>query len=114
MKIAEKTLNPEAIAFEIIANAGDAFSEVMVCLNHIHQSDFNAAENSISLAKDKLIEAHQTHSNLLFAFAQGKTIEGNILLTHAQDHLTKAETMILVAEEVLYLNKTIRQMATNN
>ncbi|ATZ16312.1 PTS system cellobiose-specific IIA component/PTS system lactose-specific IIA component [Entomoplasma freundtii] len=97
----------EEISFGIVSQAGDSFSYSMEAIGLIRKNDFAKAEAKLKLAEDVLLEAHKTHSELLFDFAQGKGIETNILLVHAQDHLTKAELMVIFTRENMEMKKEI-------
>jgi cellobiose PTS system EIIA component len=97
----------EQIAFEIISQAGDSFSHTMVALELSREHKFKEAEQEFLLADTSLTEAHKTHSQLLFDFANGKITTPNILLVHAQDHLTKAEVMLELGKRIVILEQKL-------
>lgn len=104
----------EEISFGIVSQSGDSFSYSMEAMALIRKNEFDQAQEKIKLAKTVLLEAHKTHSQLLFDFAKGDGIEPNILLIHAQDHLTKAEIMVIVAQENMELKKEIFNLRKAN
>ena len=83
------------VAFEIIACAGDAKS---LALMAIEQAEKNLAE-----AREQMAKAHDVQNDMLQSEAQGKSVELNIVLIHAEDHLTMAIMSIDFAEEFIEL-----------
>lgn len=81
------------IGFEIIANAGDAMTDLIAALDAARQGDFDKAESLQKSAYDALIEAHNVQTNLLSQEAGGAALEVTFIMVHAQD--TLMTTMML-------------------
>ena len=53
-----------------------------------------------------MIKAHEAHTKLLFAEANGEKVEINLLLIHASNHMSNAEMLVNVAECFINSYKT--------
>lgn len=69
--------------------------------------EFEEAENLVAEAEEDLRAAHQTQTNLIQSEARGEKMELNLIMVHAQDHLTTAMIMIDQAREFINLYKLI-------
>lgn len=78
------------IAMNIILHAGNAKFNFVEALNYIKENDVTKAKELLKEANDELIEAHKFQTKMLQSEASGATLTPNILLVHAQDHLTMA------------------------
>ena len=88
------------VAFEIIACAGDAKSLALMAIEEARNGNFDLAE-----AREQMAKAHDVQNDMLQSEAQGKSVELNIVLIHAEDHLTMAIMSIDFAEEFIELYK---------
>ena len=88
------------VAFEIIACAGDAKSLALMAIEEARNGNFEQAEKNLAEAREQMAKAHDVQSE-----AQGKSVELNIVLIHAEDHLTMAIMSIDFAEEFIELYK---------
>lgn len=92
-----------AVAFELIAQAGDARSSAMLALRAARNGDQAEAHRLLAAAELSLGEAHQRQTNLVQSEARGDRVPVNIILVHAQDHLTSAMTVRDLAEELVHV-----------
>lgn len=108
MALDERT---EEIAMTIISNAGAARGAAFDALKAAKAGDFERAETLLKSADEFSHAAHKTHSELLTLYAKGTFEGGDILLSHAQDHLMCAALAMELIGELIDLRKTIRQNA---
>lgn len=76
------------VAFEIIACAGDAKSLALMAIEEARNGNFEQAEKNLAEAREQMAKAHDVQNDMLQSEAQGKSVELNIVLIHAEDHLT--------------------------
>lgn len=94
-------------SFETISYAGQAKSESMEVIRKAKQFDFEGAEIHLKQSKVLLTKAHQIQTDLIFAESRGNSVDVDIILVHAQDHLSMAQTMYDLSEEIIDIYKTI-------
>ncbi len=92
-------------AFQLIAEAGDAKSEAMQAIQAARKGDFERAKELLKSAKEKSARAHDLQLDMIQQESSGIPVEVNIVLVHAQDHLTMATLMCDIAEEMIELYK---------
>lgn len=88
-------------AMQIIMHAGTARSCAIKASNAAAKSDFETAERELKEAQNEMHEAHKVQFDLVHAEANGHPVELNIVLVHAQDHLTMAIMSIDFAERMI-------------
>jgi cellobiose-specific phosphotransferase system component IIA len=93
------------VAFEIIACAGDAKSLALMAIEEARNGNFEQAEKNLAEAREQMAKAHDVQNDMLQSEAQGRSVELNIVLIHAEDHLTMAIMSIDFAEEFIELYK---------
>ncbi len=108
MALDERT---EEIAMAIISNAGAARGAAFDALKAAKAGDYEQAAALMKSADEYSRAAHKTHSELLALYAKGAFEGGDILLSHAQDHLMCAALAMELIGELIDLRKTIRQNA---
>ena len=87
------------VAFEIIACAGDAKSLALMAIEEARNGNFEQAEKNLAEAREQMAKAHDVQNDML------QSVELNIVLIHAEDHLTMAIMSIDFAEEFIELYK---------
>lgn len=97
-------------AFQLIAVAGDSKSKSMMAIDAASKGDFEKAENFLEKAEKTLKEAHGLQLKMIKDEAEGNHVEVNIVLIHAQDHLTMAMLTKERAEESIRLYKMIESL----
>lgn len=90
-------------AFQIILHAGNAKAHAMMAIDAAEEGRFEEAETEIRQANDEMRQAHQVQFGLVRSEASGTPVEVNIILVHAQDHLTMAIMSIDFAERFVRL-----------
>jgi len=97
-------------SMEIIASGGEGKSFGMMAIQQARAGQFDEAERSLKLSQEAIVKGHQAHSELLFYDAEHQDLAVTMLMVHAADHLTSAETVKELAEEIIYMYKEIRHV----
>ena len=91
------------VAFEIIACAGDAKSLALMSIEAAREGRFDEAAQNLEEARKEMAKAHDAQNDMMQNEAQGRSVELNIILIHAEDHLT-----IDFAEEFIALYRQMK------
>lgn len=97
------------IGFEIIANAGDAMTDLLAALDAAREGDFDRAEELRKSAYDALIEAHNVQTGLLSQEAGGAALDVTFIMVHAQDTLM---TTMLLEKQAKFMIDGYRRLAS--
>ena len=95
------------VAFEIISIAGDSKSAAMLAAEAAKKGDFALAQKQIEQAEKDMVEAHEAQTGMLRQEIEGERVDVNILVVHAQDHLTMATMAIDNAKQFIALYRMI-------
>ncbi|MCI7239610.1 MAG: PTS lactose/cellobiose transporter subunit IIA [Anaerococcus sp.] len=98
------------LAFQIITYAGDAQSSAIEAIAACENYDFDKAAELINAANKSYIKCHEIQTNMFTNEANGQKTELNIILVHAQDHLTMANLRIGEAKNIMNLYKKIQEL----
>ena len=98
------------MAFGLILNAGNSKSKSLMAIETAREFEFEEAENLVAEAEEDLRAAHQTQTNLIQSEARGEKMELNLIMVHAQDHLTTAMIMVDQANEFINLYRLISEL----
>ena len=84
---------------------GQAKSLALQAVKKAREGDFAGARATMAEAEDYLHKSHEAHTNLLGADAEEE--EGGLKVTffmvHAADHLSAADTVFVLAQELIYI-----------
>lgn len=96
-------MNPEDYegAFKLISVAGNAKSSSMMAIREAREGNLEEAKKLLEEADKDLREAHGSRTKMLTQEARGNAVPVNIILVHAQDHLTGAMIIRDLAEEFI-------------
>lgn len=100
----------ELISFQIISAVGTAKSTFIEAMRLAEKNEFEAAEEKIKEGQSEFLEGHKAHASLIQKEAAGDNVNINMLLMHAEDQLMSAETIKIMAEEIIKLNKRIKTL----
>lgn len=98
------------VAFELIMNAGNAKSKALMAVEAAREFDFEEAEKLLAEASEDMSNAHHSQFEMIQKEAAGESVEVNVLLVHAQDHLTMAMMARDNAEEFINLYKMLYEL----
>lgn len=94
-------------AMTIILHAGNAKAFAMEAIDDSETGDFEAAETALENARSEMGAAHAMQFGMVQHEAAGEPVDVNIILVHAQDHLTMAIQSIDFAERFIKLYRLI-------
>ena len=94
------------ISIELISHAGEARSIYMQALAAAKDRDFEQADEKCREADQELAAARSFHVDIL-AKCANEQIGADLLLVHAQDHLTLADLTKCLAEEIIALREEL-------
>lgn len=97
----------QLVAFNIILHSGSARTNIHEALACMREGKFEEADTKLEEADKELVLAHQAQTDLLQEFSRGTTIEIQIIMVHAQDHLMTTMTLLEVAKEMEHLYKRV-------
>ena len=97
-------------AFELIMNAGNARSAAIMAVEAARNGDFEEAEQCIENAEKDMRLAHQSQTDMIQQEALGNSVEVNIILVHAQDHMAMAIMAIDNAKEFTHLYRQLQML----
>lgn len=97
-------------SFETISYAGGSKSASFEALALAKLGKFDEAEAQLAEARRLMNEAHNLQTAMITEEARGNSVEVNIILVHAQDHLSMAQTALDFAEEFVTLYKTLFEL----
>lgn len=99
------------ISMQIIANAGMSRSSSIEALKFARKGDFEEAEKKLQEAEKFYYESHEYQTNLIIKeTSEEQALSLNLILVHAQDHLTMALISIDNAKELIELYKRIEEL----
>ena len=98
------------MAFGLILNAGNSKSKSMMAIEAAREFEFEEAEKLVAEAEEDLRAAHQTQTDLIQGEARSEKMDLNLIIVHAQDHLTTAMIMIDQANEFINLYRLISEL----
>lgn len=98
-------------SFTLIGIAGDSKAESMAAIECSKRGDFEGARQHLAAADETMVKAHDAQTEMLQQEAEGNPVAVNIILVHAQDHLTMAQVMRDMAEQFVDLYHTLQEKA---
>lgn len=104
----------EMVSFKVISASGAAKSLFMEAMQHARKRDFEKSEYCIKEGEKHRQQGHETHFELIQEEANGKSISITLLLAHAEDQLMAAETIKIMAEEIMENYKAISRLEKKN
>ncbi len=99
--------NMEIICTEMISYNGSARSYFMEAIKEAKNGNFTEADDLMARGDDNLEKGHKTHAKLIQQEAAGTMTQASLLLIHAEDLMMSAETLRLMAIELIDIHKRI-------
>lgn len=97
----------ELVSFKIISAVGAAKSCYVEAMQAANKGEFDLAREKIKEGDESFTGGHSAHAELIQKEASGEHVVPNILLMHAEDQLMSAETIKIMALEVIRLNERL-------
>lgn len=95
------------ICFQLITAAGGAKSNYIEAVQKAKEGHFDEAEALIKAGDDLMKQGHEPHTELIQKEAAGEDIHMGLILTHAEDQMMSAETIKIMAEELIELYRRL-------
>ena len=99
------SLTPEQIVFTLIMHAGNSKSSSLEAMKAARSGEDDVVAEKIAEAQAELLEAHNLQTSLLSSCAAGESVDVDILMVHAQDHLMNAMTVMDLCKEIIAMKK---------
>lgn len=97
------------VAFEIILHSGSSRTMIHEAFKMMRNNKFTNAADKLDEANEEVLLAHQTQTALLKQYSSGETVNMDIIMVHAQDHLMTTITLREVALEMLHLYEKLEK-----
>ncbi|MDU6522538.1 MAG: PTS lactose/cellobiose transporter subunit IIA [Enterococcus sp.] len=94
-------------AMQLISISGNAKSLAIQAMDAAEKKEFQLADEKLLEAKKILHEAHNVQTEWMSAEMGGEVVEKTILLIHAQDHFISADTILLISQKLINLQKEL-------
>lgn len=91
----------ELISFRIISAVGTAKSNFIQAIGEAKKGNMNKARELIKKGEHVFLEGHEAHSKLIQQEAKGDLVNPSLLLLHAEDQLMSAETIKIIAVNLI-------------
>ncbi|MCI8565419.1 MAG: PTS lactose/cellobiose transporter subunit IIA [Lachnospiraceae bacterium] len=98
-----------SVAMQIILHAGDSRIKLTEALKHARAFDFEQAERAMEEAKEEIVLAHNSQTEIIQGEAGGTHYEYSLLFTHAQDTLMTINSEVRMAQEMIQVLKVIAE-----
>lgn len=100
----------ELVSFKIISAVGMAKSNFIEAMKAASNGDFDLAKAKIKEGEESFNGGHEAHSELIQQEASGNHVVPTVLLMHAEDQLMSAETIKIMALEIIRLNQRVKEL----
>ena len=97
----------ELLSFQMITFNGSARSCFVEAITAAKEGDFARAEALMAEGEEQFIEGHKVHAQLIQQEAQTGGTALTLLLIHAEDQMMSAETLKIIATEIIDIHKKI-------
>ncbi|WP_068267875.1 PTS lactose/cellobiose transporter subunit IIA [Caviibacter abscessus] len=101
------------IVMDLIIEAGKSKSHSMSVISFARNYEFEKANEEIVKASEAFIGAHEIQTKLIAQDLENEGIKINLLIIHAQDHLSMALMAKENALEIMNIYKKIKNMEDN-
>ncbi|WP_161979986.1 PTS lactose/cellobiose transporter subunit IIA [Streptococcus sp. S784/96/1] len=91
----------ELIAFQIIANVGNARSNYIEAIQMAKQGNFEVTNDLVTEGDKAFVEGHHAHMELIQREANNEQVATKLILMHAEDQLMSAESFKIIAQELI-------------
>lgn len=103
----------ETICFQIISFSGTAKSKYLCAIEAAKENRMEEARSLMKEGKEIFLNAHRVHADMLGSEANGNCPQIGILLIHAEDQLMAAETVEILAGQMIGLYGELASLKQN-
>lgn len=97
----------EQCSFEIILHSGNANCCFIEAADLIEEGRFAEAQESMNEGEKELAEAQRAHMDILVKLSSGETVDCDVLLVHAFDHVLEAMANKTMATRLMKIYQAI-------
>ena len=90
----------EVSCMQMILHSGNARAGAYEAIDNVKNKEFDKSKELIENAKKELLLSQKTHAELLREMASEEDVPTNLLLVHAEDHVSVSEMAIDMAKEL--------------
>lgn len=98
------------VSFGLILNAGNSKSKSLMAIEAAREFNFIEAKKLVKEASGDLRLAHQMQTDMIQNEASGEKVSVDVVLVHAQDHLTMATLMLDQAKEFINIYEILNKL----
>lgn len=103
----KQEINFELMCLQMITSAGEAKSNYMEALEAAKEKDYVKAEMLMKAGGNCFTEGHKMHAGLIQKECAGDKVVMTLLLTHVEDQMNSAETIKILAAQLIELYRKI-------
>lgn len=104
----------ELVSFQIISNVGAAKSNYIEAMRMAEKGAYDQALEKIKEGDESFLKGHEAHTSLIQKEASGEKVIPNMLLMHAEDQLISTETIKIMCQEIIRLNRKLDDLKIKN
>lgn len=93
----------------IVANSGDSKCDSLAAIEVAKEGNFEEAETLLDTSMKKLMAAHEAHTEILAAEANGGHLEMKFIMIHASNNLSIGEITLEFAKIIVNLYKEVKK-----
>lgn len=101
----------EAVSMKLILHSGNARSSSFEALAFVKQNENGLAHLKIKEAKEELLNAQRIHAQLLRQYANEEEVQLDLLLMHAEDHITSTQVNVELIAEMIEMYERFGEQA---
>ncbi|MGL9748993.1 PTS system, cellobiose-specific IIA component [Enterococcus sp. DIV0170] len=91
------------VAMQIIIHAGNGRTKAQEAIKFAKEQNFEGAREALKEAKDNIVLAHRSQTEVIQNEAAGKCYAPSLLFTHAQDHLMTITSEVNMTRDLVDL-----------
>lgn len=98
------------VSMQIILHAGDARNNAHAAIEAARAGNYDEATEQMNEAQENILLAHQAQTDVLQQEMAGQHYDLCILFIHAQDTLMTIKSELLMAEQIVELQKQLNDL----
>ena len=102
--------NLDLACFQLISHVGLAKSCYVEAIQEAKKGNYDKAKEKIKEGDESFVQGHTSHASLIQQEASGNPVQTTLLLVHSEDQLMSAETIKLMAEELIDCYKKMNSL----
>ena len=101
------TMDLEVSSMQMIMHSGNSRNDSCEAIKFVKNKEFEAAEQCLEKSNSELLMAQKEHAKVLREMAESGKMETNLLLVHAEDHVSVSEMALDMARELVDVYKIL-------